>query len=280
MVTPPTSLVRVSMWPIAVWALVLFAGCSRIQQAPEPPLPQATVTELMAQLRERETTIQTIKGLFRAQLTGPVLPFAQRVDGAVFYRRPETLRLRGFTPLGGMVFEFGQNQMQYWLELPSEGRRVGGSLEDLRNGKIGRLVQLARWAVRSVVGESLAESTLRLTLVEDGRHYRLDVQQAAPSDRLLRRLWFDRRSLHVVQDERFQDTGEVEATMTFEDYRALPLATPQEGEATAQTTWMPFKVTVTDHVTGSSLVLTFHELIVNGVLRPEELGLTGPGRTG
>jgi hypothetical protein len=36
---------------------------------------------------------------------------------------------------------------------------------------------------------------------------------------------------------------------------------------------MPFKVTVVDRVASGSMVLTFHEIVLNPALKPEELGL-------
>jgi len=242
------------------------------------PLQQATAAQLTEQLHEREASIQTLKGLFRAQFAGPIIPLAQRMEGAVYYRRPEALRLQGFDHLGGKVFEFSQNRTHYRLDLPSEGKRFAGSLEDLRRAKIGRLFQLSRWAVSGVVGGELAEGGVRTTLAEDGDRYRLDLVQPAPAGRVLRRLWFDRRSLRVVQDERFQDNGEVDATITFDDYRGLPAAIPEGHEGRTRATWMPFKVTIVDRVTSSSMVLTFHEIVVNPVLLPEELGFAVQSR--
>jgi hypothetical protein len=92
------------------------------------------------------------------------------------------------------------------------------------------------------------------------------VFQPTPGGRLLRRLWFERRALQLVQEERLRDDGEVEASMTFEDYRGIP-------RASAPAMQMPFKVTVVDRVASGSMVLTFHEIVLNPALKPEELGL-------
>jgi len=251
-------------------------GCAWFQRAPEIPLKQATVEQLTGQLQEREAAIRTMKGLFRAQVSGSVISIAQRVEGAMYYRRPEALRLQGFNQLGGKLFEFSQNKTHYRLDLPTEGKRFAGSLEDLPQAKIGRLLQLSRWAVGGVIGGDSSESGLRTALVEDGDRYRLDVFQSAPGGRLLRRLWFERQSLQVVEEERLRDNGEVEASMTFEDYRGVPAAPagamPAAGDASS-VTLMPFKVTIVDRVASGSVVLTFHEIMLNPVLKPEELGL-------
>jgi hypothetical protein len=79
-----------------------------------------------------------------------------------------------------------------------------------------------------------------------------------------------------VEEERLRDNCEVEASMTFEDYRGIPAgpagAVPAAG-GSANTTSMPFKVTIVDRVASGSVVLTFHEIVLNPTLKPEDLGL-------
>ncbi len=261
---------------LLLFTLYSLQGCAWFQAAPEVPLKQATAEQLTGQLQEREAAIQTMKGLFRAQVSGSVISIAQRVEGAMYYRRPEALRLQGFNQLGGKLFEFSQNRTHYKLDLPTEGKRFAGSIEDLQQARIGRLLQLSRWAVGGVVGGDSSGSGLRTALAEDGDRYRLDVFQPVPGGRLLRRLWFDRRSLQVVEEERLRDNGEVEASMTFEDYRGIPAAPAgamPTAESSTSATLMPFKVTVVDRVASGSVILTFHEIVLNPALKPEELGL-------
>jgi len=259
------------------FAVLALPGCAWFQQAPEMPLKEATALQLTGRLQEREAAIQTMKGLFRAQIAGSGILIAQRMEGAMYYRRPEALRLQGFNHLGGKLFEFSQNKTQYRLDLPAEGKRFAGSLEELQQAKIGRLLQLSRWAVGGVVGGDSSAGGSRAVLAEDGDRYRLDLFQSAPEGRLLRRLWFERQSLQVVQEERLRENGDVEASMTFEDYRGIPAApvsVASVAEGSAGVTLMPFKVTIVDRIVSGSMVLTFHEIVLNPALKPEELGLT------
>ncbi len=264
----------------AIFAFCLFTfylatlpGCAWFQRAPEVPLRQATAEQLTGMLQERETIIRTMKGLFRAQITGPGVLIAQRVEGAMYYRRPESLRLQGFNQFGGKLFEFSQNRELYRLDLPVEGKRFAGSVDELRRAKIGRLLQLSQWAVNGVVGTD-SSSGARVVLVEDDDRYRLDVFDAAQEGRVLRRLWFERRSLQMVQEERLLLNGDVEALMTFDDFRPIPVAstaaTPAS-DAPGRAALMPFKITVVDRVASGSMVLTFHEIVLNPALKPEEL---------
>lgn len=251
------------------------SGCAWFERGPEVPLRQATAAQLTGLLQDRESAIQTMKGLFRAQVSGSAMPISQRVEGAIYFRRPAALRLQGFNHLGGKLFEFSQNGTHYRLDLPAEGKRYAGSLEELQQAKIGRLLQLSRWAVGGVVGGDSSAGGSRAVLSEDGDRYRLDVFQPSPDGRLLRRLWFERRSLQVVQEERLREDGEVEASMTYEDYRGIPAAPMAVAKGTARPTLMPFKVTVVDRVASGSMVLTFHEIQLNPALKPEELGMAG-----
>lgn len=257
-------------------AVAGVSGCALWEGKPDVPLKEATAEQLTGRLQKREAAIQTMKGLFRAQIAGSGIPIAQRVEGAMYYRRPEAVRLQGFNHLGGKLFEFSQNKTQYRLDLPAEGKRFAGPLEELQQAKIGRLLQLSRWAVGGVVGGDSSAGGSRTALAEDGDRYRLDVFQSEPGGRLLRRLWFERRLLQVVEEERLRENGDAEVSMTFEDYRVIPAApasvTPAAG-GSAGGTLMPFKITIVDRVVSGSMVLTFHEIVLNPALKPEELGL-------
>ena len=258
---------------LLLFTFYFFSGCAWFQRAPDVPLKEATAAQLTGQLQEREAAIRTMKGLFRAQITGSGIPIAQRMEGAIYYRRPEALRLQGFNHLGGKLFEFRQNKTHYRLELPAEGKRYAGSLEELRQAKIGRILMLSRWAVGGVVGGDSSPGGSRAVLSEDGDRYRLDVFQPAPGGRMIRRLWFERHSLQVVQEDRMRENGDVEASMTFEDFRGIPATPVTVAEGVAPPTLMPFKVTVDDRVASGSMVLTFHEIVLNPALRPDETGL-------
>jgi len=79
----------------------------------------------------------------------------------------------------------------------------------------------------------------------------------------------------MVQEERLLLNGDVEALMTFDDFRPIPVtpatATPAS-DAPERAALMPFKITVVDQVASGSVVLTFHEIVLNPSLKPEELG--------
>ncbi|MDP3089430.1 MAG: hypothetical protein Q8N04_02035 [Nitrospira sp.] len=257
----------------------LVFGCTTTP-APEETvgLKQATAEELAALLRQRETAIRTMKGLFSAKVRGGLIPISTRVEGAVYYRRPNSMRLRGFTPIGGELFEFVQADELYMLRLPTMGRVLSGRQSDMSEmGKLARPFELSVWAMGGVLGTSAIGKDETTKLVEEGTRYRLDVfgprSAAAPPDRpLLRRMWFDRRTLLVVQEERLNGAGEVDASIQYEDFRSIgETAIPANGNPDSRLL-RPFKISLEDGRGQGSVQVTFHEIISNQELKSEELG--------
>ena len=264
--------------------MLTASACAGWFSRPATDLKEATAEQLTTLLREREGAVQTLKGLFRAQIQGPGIPITQRLEGALFYRRPDAVRLQGFNRLGGELFEFVVARDVYRLRLPG-GQVYAGSVQEVdRIGKIGKPFKLSMLAISGPVGiESVAGET-KVLLAEEGDRYRMDVFPDAGTSGAAghpaRRLWFERRTFHVVQEDRLGLNGEIEASARFEDFRPIgTAATPQAeqvlGAASAVThdggVLRPFRVTVEDRKTGGMLVLMFQEMIPNVQLKPEEL---------
>lgn len=261
--------------------LALLAGCALFVPKEEgPPLKQATAEELTALLRQRESAIQSMKGLFSAKIRGGLIPIASRVEGAVYYRRPNALRLRGFTPVGGELFELVQLDDLYKLRLPTMGRVLAGRQSDMGEmGKLARPFQLSVWAMGGLLGTGSIAKGETVKLAEDGDRYRLDVygsgEDPAKSPVLLRRLWFDRRDLLVVQEERMAPNGDVDATIRYEDFRPIEESAqePSLAKAGAPARLLrPFKISLEDGRGQGSVQVTFHEIIPNQTLKADDLG--------
>jgi len=254
--------------------LLFLSGCAGLSRQEEFPLQEVTAEQLVQLLREREEVIQTMKGLFRAQVKGPGIFFAQRVEGAMFYRRAGGLRLQGFNQVGGQLFDFTLADDFYKLRLPGQPVITGrvGDLE--RMERVGRPLQLSLLAMSGAVGIASVAEGEEVLLTEEGDRYRLYVFSSAARDlsgasRPTRRLWFDRRSLEVVQEDRLTETGAVETTITLEDFRPISLPVKTAG---ADTILKPFKIILQDGQGQGTLQVTFHEIIPNQELKPEELG--------
>lgn len=252
---------------------VLVAGCTTAPPREEVQLRQATAEELTALLRQREAAVQTMKGLFSAKVRGGIIPIATRVEGAVYYRRPNAMRMRGFTAIGSELFEFLQADDQFTLRLPTMGRVLSGNPADMSEmGKLARPFQLSVWAMGGVLGTSSVAMNERATLIEEGDRYRLDI--SGPSNHgtqsIHRRLWFDRQTLLVVKEDRLTETGEVDATIQYEDFRAVGEVTGASVAADGRLL-RPFKISLEDGRGQGSVQVNFHELIPNAILKPSEL---------
>jgi hypothetical protein len=257
-------------------------GCALFGPSNSMPLKQATAEQLTALLQAQAEEVRTIKGLFSAKITGGILPIGQRVQGTVFYQRPNAIRLRGFTAVGSELFEFVQIEDQFKLRLPTMGREVvGRPSEPDRLGQLTRPFQLSVWAMSGIIGTQVVGPHEQVGLTEDGEQYRLDVSTAPGSHgaapTVTRRIWFDRRTLLVMKEERVSPAGDVEATMRFDDYRAVgdrdtggPVNVQEP--AAAKRILRPFAIHMTDGQGSGSLHVTFHELIPNEPIKPSELG--------
>ncbi|HSF66636.1 MAG TPA: hypothetical protein VLA67_04300 [Nitrospiraceae bacterium] len=254
----------VSTVVVAVLALALLSGCALFAPHGGVRLKQATAEELTALLSQQEASIQTMKGLFSAKVRGGIIPIASRVEGTLYYRRPSAMRLCGFTAVGSELFEFVQAEDQFRLRLPTMGRVLSGSPSDMSEmGKLARPFQLSVWAMGGVLGTGTIAKNETVALVEDGDRYRLEVFGPSPNGTqiLRRRLWFERQMFHVVQEDRLTESGAVEATIQYDDFRAIG-----EGRLLR-----PFKIELEDGMGKGSVQVTFHELIPNQPLTATDL---------
>jgi hypothetical protein len=261
-------------------AIVMLAGCALVTPKEEPPLKPVTVEELTALLRQREAAIHSMKGLFSAKVRGGLIPIATRVEGTVYYRRPNALRLRGFTAIGSELFEFVQADDLYKLRLPLQGKVYTGRQSDMKElGKLARFSQLSAWAIGGVLGTGSITKSEMVKLVEERDRYRLDVYVstsggAIPSRSPIRRLWFDRR-LFVVQEDRLGVDGEIEATIQYDDFRplegleTLPIQAKVDPDARV---FRPFKISLEDGHGSGTVHVTFHEIHHNQAMKAEDLG--------
>ena len=263
----------------AFW--LLLAACALFAPKHEgPPLKQVTAEELIVLLHQREAAVHSMKGLFSAKVRGGLIPIASRIEGAVYYRRPNALRLRGFTPLGNELFDFVQADDLYKLRLPLEGKTYAGHQSDMKDaGKLARFSQLSVWAVGGVLGMNSVAKNEMVKVVEEKGRYRLDVYASvtggtSPSRPPIRCLWFDRRLL-VVQEDWLGSSGEVEATIQYDDFRPIEKTGSIQAETMGDQDvrlFRPFKVFLEDGRGQGSVQVTFHEMHHNQAIRAEDLG--------
>jgi len=258
-------------------------GCALWQaKEPDTPLREATLEELTELLRVRERALQTVKALFTAQVKGPGLPIAQTVYGTMFYRRADALRLQGFTRFGGKIFDFTLEAGVYKLRLPQEGKFFTGPLSELgvREG-LSQPLRLSVLAMSGLIGIAALAPSERAVLVEDEDRYRLDVHVLMGErggDTPVRRIWFDRRSLQVVREDRLTSSGEIAGTLELGDFRAVGQAWGQEPQVAEhpppeEALTLPFKILAIDGRGQGRIRVTFSELTPNVPVDDDELRL-------
>jgi outer membrane lipoprotein-sorting protein len=258
---------------VSVLAITLSSGCALFVPREEVQLKQATVAELTALLSKRDAAIRTMKGLFSAKVRGGIIPIASRMEGALYYRRPNAMRLRGFTAVGSELFEFVQADDRFRLRLPTIGRVLSGSPSDMSEmGKLARPFQLSVWAMGGVLGIGTIAKDETAALVEDGDRYRLEI--SGPSSHgartMRRRLWFERQTWLVVREDRLTESGDVEATIQYEDFRAIGGAEAISPSSKGRLL-RPFKISLEDGKGQGSVEMTFHEMIPNQPLAATDL---------
>ncbi|MFB3136966.1 MAG: hypothetical protein ACE1ZJ_03525, partial [Nitrospirales bacterium] len=117
---------RPTSWIVPIFFLsgILFAlsNCAPLPQRPAISVKPAIAEQLLVTLRQKESAILSLKGLLRIHIQGDGVPISRRMDGVLLYRRPRLIRLKGFSPLGGLVFDFLVNRDHYTLHIPKEGQ--------------------------------------------------------------------------------------------------------------------------------------------------------------
>lgn len=260
---------------------VAAAGCALFQpREPELPLRVATVDELTGLLKAREKAIQTVKGSFTAQVKGPGVLIAHTVYGAVFYRRADALRLKGFGRFGGSLFDFMLEPGRYVLKLPEEDKLISGFPGELaQREEISEPLKLSILAMSGLIGIVSVAPGEWTVMSEDEDRYRLEVYASrltAKVDTPLRRIWFDRRSFQVVREERLTPTGEVEGILELGDFRNVGgshegSALVADQTAPGEPLVLPFAITAESTQGRARIRIQFTELVPNIPLQDKEL---------
>lgn len=246
--------------------LVLLAGCARAPVVPQAPGPSAvSVEELVAKLQEREAAVRTLKALFAVEASGSALKSPQRMEAAMVYQRPGTIRLQAFARLGFPLFDLMLADGQYHLLFPLQGKTQKGLLSDLdRKGGMSAPIALGLQATMGSLGGVIL-STDQVFLRDENSHYVLDVMAEPNRNSVARRLWFERKTLEIVRQDLFDAAGGLAATMVYQGYRAV-------GSTSAGPLTWPSRVLAEDGLGQAKLVLTFHEIIPNPELTPQDWG--------
>lgn len=264
--------------------IVLIAGCGpRYSVAPEPPLRSASLRDLLDRLDRRTQSIQTLKALMKvsterqAGVTASLL-FSRSSEGVA-----PSLRLKGFDPFGGTLFDLIWSNNRVLLTIPSQGRVLEGA-PDKRGvpslpAELGLEAAELRLAVSAIVGPFLESGDIPV-LEQVGSNYLIHViRVSGGGGQLTKRLWIERTHFRLIREEMFERTGstvvpdsaavsEDEATVVeYLDYR------PQSVPAGAEIEW-PDRLVITKPRAGTGeehrLELKFIEVHPNAAISSEE----------
>ena len=253
----------------------LLAACARSPHAPTLPLPGAppvTAQGLVTVLSEREAALRTMKAQFSIEATGSAIRGIQRMEAALTYQRPRLIRLRTFARMGWPIFELMLTDDQYQLRFPMQGKVRRGTVTELdRQGEWGPQIVLGMRAALASVSGTLVSSTDQVTLHEQQGQYVLEILPGGMSSEAGRRLWLDRRTLEVIREDFLGASGNPEAMIFFLDYRPVGASNVALGKQIVR----PYLVRAEDAAGRAKLIMTFHEIIPNPELTPQDWGTQG-----
>jgi len=264
---------------IRVFPLVCIlwgGGCVSSTTVTELPKRHTTAKQLLVKLDQKEQAISSLKALFRANLEGEGFPVSYRVDGVFLYKRPHTIRLKGFTRFGGILFNFLLKGDRYRMVLPSENQVFVGDVGDLHpSNSVSLPVQLSLRAMEVVLGKVRGTPEDLVTFLEDGNRYRFDVQESSQGQnfqgypRLTKRVWVDGQHLQVNQVEYLSSQGDMTLAIHAKDFRRVKDASPVQ----STTIVLPYQVQAENFREQGSVELEFQEIVANANLDPKEFGL-------
>jgi hypothetical protein len=249
-----------------LWLLV--GGCAGVFQGSFTAVPEDQSQQVLEALRQKETTIRTLRGLFQAAVSGSGIPFSQRFNGVMSYAKPDTVHLRGFLRLGVPMMDFHREGNSYELYFPAENEVITGQVEGgAVHTQWDQTVQLSIRALDAVLGKISGLSTGEARVLKDETHYRLDMATVfkegnTTQEDFLVRSWVDAQTLELTSIEYRSSDDDVVVSVECEDYRDVKVpAVSGQGHIR-----LPFVVKATDHrPSGGSITLNFQEFILNAV---------------
>ena len=251
---------------LALW--LSLSACTGMFQGAFTPVSDRQSQQILESLRQKESAIRSLRGLFQASVSGSGIPFSQRFNGMMSYARPDTVHLRGFLKFGVPMMDFHRKGNDYKLYFPAENEVITGQVE---GGSIvtqwDQTVQLSIRALDAVLGkiEGLSEGDIHVFQGET--HYRLDMVEMRLNERATQedyivRSWVDAQTLELTSIEYRRSIDEVVVSVECEDYREVK-APALSGQGPIR---LPFVVKATDHrSTGGSITLNFQEFVLNAV---------------
>ena len=249
-------------------ASIFVAGCTTAGLQPKKDIPKQKAQDILEALAVKEASIRTLKGLFRVSIAGSILPVSKTLPGVVFYTRPDSIRLKGFTPVGGTFFQFVRVGEDYRLMLPTSGRFTTGKIQELgQAGDMGHVVELSLRAMDAVLGKIDGLNFNEVQLSEEDRGFRIDIQELSDekyveNEVVMTRMWVDKQSYDIVHVEYLDGEGDLLLSIDCQDFRTA--SSPSNSSEPA--IQLPFSISAEDDRLSGSVTLKFQEIVANAEL--------------
>ena len=246
-------------------ASLLISGCTAVGLQTKKEVPKQKARDIINALLTKEASIRTLKGLFRVSITGSILPVSKTLPGVVFYTRPDSIRLKGFTPVGGTFFQFVRDGEDYRLAIPTSGRFTNGKIQELgQAGDMGHVVELSLRAMDTVLGKIEGFKLDEAIWYEDDRGYRLDIQELvqekySTSGVVMTRMWVNKERYDIVHVEYLDGEGDLLMSIACQDFRTV-FSPSDSSESAIQ---LPFHISAEDDRLSGSVTLMFQEMVAN-----------------
>lgn len=251
-------------WSVVGLLLVGLAACTRPASV-RLPMPDVALTPeaVLSTLRERETNLETLKGLFQVDVQTSALSFLSRVQGTLVYQRPQSIRITGVTFIGGMVFDFVAREGTYAIRVPGRQNVMVGRVDDLTGlGELRAPIQLSLGALQALLGKvpMTADSEVRL----EDESYRYTIPLSHGKSLLdfadgVQHVWVDRYSAQIRAIDYLTADERTHLAFTASDFRVVR----DESHPRERSIVLPFHVQARDRTTSGTVTLNFLELVAN-----------------
>ncbi len=170
-------MIAASRW--ALLPVVLLVGCAGMLQESLRPLEDVQEQQVLQALRQRESNIRTLRGLFQASISDSgILPLSQNILGTVSYVRPDVLDMKGFIRMGVPVMNFHRQGNEYELYFPAEGKVVTGRVDETQERTAwDHTVMLSIRALDAVLGKISGGASKEARVWKSNERYRIDLPQ-------------------------------------------------------------------------------------------------------
>ncbi len=240
----------------------MFSNCAAVPERTFSPLPEQTSSKIVQTLQEREAKVVSLKGLYHAEIDGKGMPFAQSLQGSIFYQRPDHYRIKGFTRFGGLVFDFVLAGEWYALRVQDQPTPVVGGRDNFqRLGELRLPVLLSLRAIEVLLGKLPLRIEGFVAAQTDDGVYQFDIppDPSISGATFTQRVLIEEGSLQIRQLEFVHSKGESVVSIQTSDFR--PVMGGASGDIGPHI--LPFTVVAEDRTQGGKITLEFQEIKVN-----------------